>query len=634
VTDLSRLSLEELHALRERTQSQINAPGSSPSLRRNPPDVLQKASLEELIRMREELNPAYQGGRVSVGPFDTGIKTSPGADRFISGGGKAFMDPIHGAGQVTGLISQDEVDETKRLEKPLMRTGEGKFGNIVGSGIAAAPFAAIRGANTVVGAGLVGGGLGFMEPVATGESRLRNTTRGAMFSSAVPAAAAVLKSAKALSDPLREGGQEAIVRDTMKRFATDPEKAAQSLQNPQQFIPDSKPTVAEATLDPGLATLQRGAMSSDPQIAGAFATRDQANNAARLSALSGIAKDDASMEAAKTARSAASDPLYEAAKNFKVKSNQTLKYLLDRPSMKDAWVKAQRLARESGESLVEGVDAPASQTTTGILDSAGREITREVPEQSKMYSGRALHYMKMALDDLSDPGAASGIGRTEQRAITSTKASLLGWMDQNIPDYGKARKAFQEGSKPINQMEVGQYLKNKMQPALADYGAVPRTRAETYATALRDAEQTTRNATGFQSQSLNDVMEPDQMAILNGIAQDLARRAAAQDIGKIGGSATAQHLSSQNLMRQVAGPLGMPMSWAESGLLGTAARPLDWLMKKQDPIIQQKLAEVLLDPARARALLLYATKRQPAFAGLLNQYLPVVAGAGLLSQSE
>jgi hypothetical protein len=629
MTDLSKLSLEELHALRDRA---ARPPGSAPSLRRNP--ALQDKSIEELIRLREMLNPAYAGGELSVGPFDTGIKTSPAVDQFLSGKGKAFTDPVQGIGQMVGAVSQQEVDETKRRDAPLLRTGPGRAGNITGSALVAAPFAAVPGANTVAGAGLVGAGLGMAEPVPTGGSRALNTARGAMFSAAVPAATAVLKSAKALTDPFREAGQDDIVRNTMERFATDPKKAAAALRNPQQFISGSNPTVAEATLDPGLATLQRAAASADPQIAGQFATRDQANNAARLSALGRIAQDEKAMADAVARRTAASDPLYDAAKSFRVKSNETLKYLLDRPSMKDAWARAQRLAQENGETLVQGVDAPATQTTTGILDAAGREIMRDVPEQAKMYSGRALHYIKMALDDMADPNAAAGIGKTEARAIQQTKNSLLSWMDSNIPDYGKARKAFQDGSRPINQMEVGQYLIDKVKPALADYGAVPRTRAESYASALRNAEQTTRNATGFQSRALESVMEPDQMRTLNGVAQDLARRAAAQDLGGIGGSRTAQHLASQNLMRQVAGPLGMPQSWAESGLLGTMARPMDWLMKKQDPVIQQKLAEALLDPVKARQLMLAAVKEQPALAGILAQYLPVTAGAGLLSAAE
>src|SRR5688500_17242073 len=103
MTDLSRLSLEELQALRDRAS---RPSGSSPSLRRNP--ALKDASLEELVRMREALNPAYTGGEVRPFGISTGIKTSPALDQFISGGGKAFADPVLGARQMVGAASQEE----------------------------------------------------------------------------------------------------------------------------------------------------------------------------------------------------------------------------------------------------------------------------------------------------------------------------------------------------------------------------------------------------------------------------------------------------------------------------------------------------------------------------------------------
>lgn len=557
-----------------------------------------------------------------------------GYDKFMAGAGKSFYDLARGAGQLIGAVSQEDVDDAAKRDRPLMKTGAGVAGNITGSVVSALPLAAIPGANTVAGAGAVGGVLGALQPVESGDSRLVNAGRGALFSAAVPAAVAGGKAIKAATDPLRSGGQEAIVRNTLQRFAHDPEQAARALSNPVEFVPGSKPTVAEASLDPGLAVLQRGAMSADPQIAAQFAQREATNQGARMSALNAIAKDDAAMEAAKSARSAASDPLYAAAKDFRVRANETLKYLLDRPSMKDAWARAQKLAQESGETLTIGLDAPASKATTGILDAAGREITRDIPEQAKQYSGRALHYMKMALDDMADPNVVGSIGKHEQAAIGKTRNMLLNWMDQNIPDYGAARKAFAEGSKPISQMEVGRYLTEKMRPALGDYGDVPRVRAEAYAGALRNAEQTTRNATGFQSGALEKVMTPEQMGSLEGIAKDLARRAAAQEVGKVSGSPTAQYLSSQNLMRQVAGPLGIPESWAESTALSTMARPLDWAMKRADPVIQQKLAETLLDPEKAARLLQIAIRSDPALLRVLSQYLPVSAGAGLLSQAQ
>jgi hypothetical protein len=44
-------------------------------------------------------------------------------ERLLAGAGKAFADIGRGIGQVTGLVSQEAVDEAKKLDAPLMSTG-------------------------------------------------------------------------------------------------------------------------------------------------------------------------------------------------------------------------------------------------------------------------------------------------------------------------------------------------------------------------------------------------------------------------------------------------------------------------------------------------------------------------------
>ena len=86
-------------------------------------------------------------------------------------------------------------------------------------------------------------------------------------------------------------------------------------------------------------------------------------------------------------------------------------------------------------------------------------------------------------------------------------------------------------------------------------------------------------------------------------------------------------------MRQVAGPLGMPESFVESALMQTMARPLDFAAKRADPLIQQRIAQMMLDPENAAEALQKMAKKNPELFGLLGRYLPVSTGAGLLSYS-
>lgn len=102
-----------------------------------------------------------------------------GLDKARAGAGKAFVDISRGVRQITGNADQAEIDEAKRMDAPLMKTGAGVAGNI-GAGMAMfLPTMAIPGANTVTGAALIGGAANAIQPVATGESRLWNTGVGA-----------------------------------------------------------------------------------------------------------------------------------------------------------------------------------------------------------------------------------------------------------------------------------------------------------------------------------------------------------------------------------------------------------------------------------------------------------------------
>ncbi len=75
---------------------------------------------------------------------------------------------------------QQEIDETRKRDAPLMETGAGKAGNIAGNIGMTLPALAIPGANTYAGSALAGGMMGLVQPTAEGESRGLNTALGAV----------------------------------------------------------------------------------------------------------------------------------------------------------------------------------------------------------------------------------------------------------------------------------------------------------------------------------------------------------------------------------------------------------------------------------------------------------------------
>lgn len=140
-------------------------------------------------------DPSAGGSTLQFGPWDTGIKTGQGVDRFLSGAGKAFSDIGAGIGQAGANYAlrnapesaqqiadagfRRAADETKDRDAPLMKTGAGIAGNISGNVAAVAPTAFIPGVNTYTGAAALGGLLGALQPVGTDDSRLVNASLGA-----------------------------------------------------------------------------------------------------------------------------------------------------------------------------------------------------------------------------------------------------------------------------------------------------------------------------------------------------------------------------------------------------------------------------------------------------------------------
>lgn len=100
-------------------------------------------------------------------------------DKFLAGAGKAFADVGRGVGQMVGAVSREDVAESRRLDAPLMDTGAGVAGNLAGNVAMLAPTAMIPGANTVTGAGVIGGVAGLAQPSTSTRETVTNVLAGA-----------------------------------------------------------------------------------------------------------------------------------------------------------------------------------------------------------------------------------------------------------------------------------------------------------------------------------------------------------------------------------------------------------------------------------------------------------------------
>lgn len=504
---------------------------------------------------------------------------------------------LAGRGEESALGGLKEIVQDKeRTYKPLK--DERPWATGIGE---AAPYMVVPGGagktlgSNIVRMSMAGALPGAIEYGSPEERALRATT-GAIAGASVPLAFSALKTAKAFAEPLFAKGRETIAGRLIKRVGENADDLVTRLKaGAQELIPGSKPTVAEVANSGGLAALQRAAAAANPEP---YTRRAMEQSAARLNALQSIAGDDAAMAAAEAARTQAKQALYDQADNGVAPLDAYFSSLMKRGQFAGAVKRAQELANADGLDDIF------------FRDSSGAPVA---------LLGKGAHFIKKALDEASEVGSQSFTGRTAAKAAGNTNQLFQDWLSKSIPEYGAAKAVYAEKSVPINRMQIGQELVNKMRPALSDYGALGRESANTYALALRNADATASRATGMPGAKLANVMGPKNMATLEAVAKDLARKANAQDLGRGVGSDTFQKIAMSNIAEQS----GMPKLMGGLLSMPGVSRATRWIYQDADEQMQGLLADALLDPKKTVMLLQKAEpkllKNAPKTKALLEQ---------------
>jgi len=179
-----------------------------------------RARVEERIASNPaEFDPSSAEFQARFGP----TSASSRFENFLAGAGKAAIDTARGFRQLLGSDTvQAEIDESRRLDEPLLNTTSGLVGNITGNvGIALAPGAiatrapgaatrlsqtiqALSNPNTVRTAAASGAALGAVQPVATDESRSFNVGAGLV------GGAVGQRLARPIANRLSQAGNDAV----------------------------------------------------------------------------------------------------------------------------------------------------------------------------------------------------------------------------------------------------------------------------------------------------------------------------------------------------------------------------------------------------------------------------------------
>lgn len=377
--------------------------------------------------------------------------------------------------------------------------------------------------------------------------------------------------------PYTQAGRDQSKGELLNTLA-GPKRGAvvDALNEDKTFVRGTQNTAAEAAAPAGsteIAALQKMLEKFNSTAA---RERDMANEAARLQAVRSVGKTPTALQAAEGARSAQAAQDYSAAFAQQVKVNPELAQLMSNPYIKDALPEAFKLAKAKGVS-------PADDLT------------------------HFLHLVKQAVDQklAVNAGQQGGLTGTVRETTLRAQNALVDWLKQNNPAYDVARENFARNSKPINQMQVGQYLEGKLAAPLADV-----ERPGMFAQAMRDAPGTIKRATGNpRYDDLADVLPPIQLKIINGVLEDLSRKKTVADQAKAGAGAVRDVVGES--FRTVEPP-GML-----NHLVMLTRAVLQRMQHGTSRKVMQELATDMQDPAKVAALMSQLPPKERLAAELL-----------------
>lgn len=413
---------------------------------------------------------------------------------------------------------------------------------------------------------------------------------------------------KSAVQPLYAAGREQIVGNALRDFAgSSVDDALRNLDAARELVPGSVPTVGQASGVPSLAALERASMANSPEMTNALAARLAEQNDARVAALRSVAGDKFTKEAALSARQSAADTAYGAARDAdlarRVAAVQS-QLAQDAPGPVGLGslgnVAPSRTAAESAALAIkptqELADLAKRPAFAGFVADAKRLAANKGQDiGDPLTSIDGLHYIKLAIDDALEPSATNALGRNARSALMDMKSQLTDEMDKISPIYGAARDAFSKASRPINQMAIGEELLTAVRPL--DGQIVPTQFAK------KLSDETAQRATSFKGATLANTLEPEQLALLTGIKDDLARAEFAKNAGRGVGSNTVQNLAYTNMLNEVGVPAfirGSALGQAAGGILGQAGKVI-YSQANQD--MAELMARTMLDPAGAAALM-------------------------------
>lgn len=385
-------------------------------------------------------------------------------------------------------------------------------------------------------------------------------TGGGLVGGAVAGALPVLGWAGKAIQPFTKAGVDKIAAKLMMANADNPSALSDVIENAPQFIEGSSPTVAQAahgTGDYGINALERGVKNVVPD---AFRRRAAEQGMAQNNALEGL-MPAGTVERLKATREAVTSPLYEQARIHPADAESVV------PVM-----------GKIEEELANVGDTKAGE----LLKALRNKITSNFQYEN---SGPLIQLYKETRDDLYKKAEQEGyLGSSVKGVVGPVNKAFGKALADSNPALAQADATYSELSKPINQRELLQEIQANMQSPVSNYLTdEPSISLSKLVTQLKN-----------RAPDIQKTLTTEQQSGLSSLRADLNRIASSDSPNVKGVSAQSlSNLGTKNLF----GTLGDDKK-ITSALIDTPAisKLGGWVYGNRDPIIQQRLAELMSNP--------------------------------------
>ena len=389
---------------------------------------------------------------------------------------------------------------------------------------------------------LIGLGFGAAAPVTDedyAKTKATQMTVGAGAGGAIPLATFGLSKGyqllRNLADPWLPGGIQRVVDRTLQQAAgSDKAKIAQKLMENKQ-LPGGASGAGEVAAPVGRVEFSALQGVSEKVAPTPYYAMSQADDAARIAQLKSFGGTKAELQAVEKARTTATKPLYQAVEKS-----------YEKVDVKPVLAEIDDIVRKHPNE--DAIVKPLINIKNKIkLKVKGKVVLEDNP--------LALSSLSKHIKRLLGSKTPGGQNEYDIKTLTTIKGLLDNKIGEAEKAYAAARETFKEMSKPVNQMQVGQYLEGKLVAPLTEAGGGAGQRSNVFAQAVSDAPKTLKKSTGFaRYNELDEVLTGDNVAKVNAVLENLARKSQYEKMVQKGSQKAAEIMNAQEF---VAPSIGM-----------------------------------------------------------------------------